>query len=294
MNLKHLVEAQKALMAERGAEAENLCRQAYHCIAEAEAQGFKDKELLKQSMRLFSQALRQQPGYMDACLGLAYLAILLEQQLIASRYLQLVLDTDPHNSEALSLLDFLVDEPLSSPFDNQASLNPAQLYDQIDHAIFRFQRYCARHRELKIDERADSRTYFQALKTELKQELQQFETQLECLDAAFETHAFRRRLRTGEALCEQLEQALVCSYEMEAVLIALQALHQDLRALHQAIASDVPEHDLALEQIQDQLESFQSQVQRFAEAGANTLQLDYALNIALALIDQAHENLDAR
>lgn len=294
MNLKHLVEAQKALMAERGAEAESLCRQAYYCIAEAEAQGFNDKNLLKQAMRLFSQALRQQPGYTDACLGLAYLAILLEQQLIASRYLQLVLDAEPQNPEALSLLDFLVQEPVSSPRDSQEALNPAQLYDHIDHAIFRFQRDCARHRELQIDERADSRARLQALKTQLKEELQQFEIQLDFLDSAFETHAFRRRLRAGEALCEQLEQALACSYEMETVLTAVQALHQDLRALHQAIAGDVPEHDLELEQIQDKLERFQSQVQRFAEAGANTLHLDYALNIALALLDQAHENLDAR
>lgn len=281
-------------MAERGAEAENLCRQAYYCIAEAEAQGFNDKSLLKQAMQLFSQALRQQPGYTDACLGLAYLAILLEQQALASRYLRLVLSVAPEHPEALNLMDFVLQDAAGPALEHQMPLNHDQLYDQIDHAIFAFQRYWSRHSLLQVDERASCRTQLQERKAKLTAELQQFGTQLDLLEAEFETHAFRRRLRMGEALSEQFEQALACSCEMETVLKSLQALHQELRDVHLAIAAHNPDQEAVLEQIYDRLERLQHQIQRFAETGAQTANLVYAHDIALALLDQAHENLDTR
>lgn len=294
MNLKHLVEVQQALMAERGAEAENLCRQAYYCIAEAEAQGFNDKSLLKQAMQLFSQALRQQPGYTDACLGLAYLAILLEQQALASRYLHLVLSVAPEHPEALNLLDFVLQDAADPTLENRMSLNHDQLYDQLDHAIFAFQRYWSRYSALQVDERASCRKQLQELKAQLTAELQQFEIQLDLLETEFETHTFRRRLRMGEALSEQFDQALVRSAEMEATLKSLQALHQELRGVHLAIAAQKSDQEAVLEQIHDRLERLQHQLQRFAEIGAQTANLVYAHDIALALLDQAHENLDTR
>ena len=100
MNLKNLVQAQAGLINQRRDGSDTLCRQAYALLAESESQGFEDKELLKEAMRLFIQAIRQQRQNPEPYLGLIYLFFLIGEENQANLYLDIVFKLAPQHQEA--------------------------------------------------------------------------------------------------------------------------------------------------------------------------------------------------
>jgi len=294
MNLKQLVQTQEELRAQRGHEAEAQCRQAYHLLAEAEAAGFADKTPLKQAMQLFSQALRQYPGFLEPYLGLAYLSILLEQTDLGRRYLEMALQLEPDHEEALHLLRF-IDEDTHLP-KVEASINAEsdRLYDHLEQQLFYFFRTSLRFQWPPADEELTSQAALQAAQAHLHERIQAFETELERLEPEFDTTALRRHLGPAERALQGIAQAQALALEMAACLPEIQIVATALRDLHAQVAQHLPWDEGALETVTDRYDWLVDQVGAFEAQGGACSGLKRRLNVLQALLEQLQENIDAR
>lgn len=298
MNLKQLVQAQHQLVSQRRDESDMLCRQAYYLIAEAEAEGFQNKDLLKQAMRLFVQASRQQRQEPEPYMGLLYLCLLINEETLAERYLEAVLTLAPDHADALKLKRYLEEAPEADEvlhFAWQGQDLPAdQLYDAVEQSLF----YLVREimdwpaplsAELSAQQLQD--TFLS-----LKQALQQFEAAFSSLDQVFDTASLRRRLQPVEKISSAFGQAIEQFAELQQVQSTLNQLLVAVcqgfqQRLQRQLSSEAVEQ--ALEQWLDQFDNSLQRVAELEQQGHEVAEQRHLGNAIAAIIEQLRELLDS-
>lgn len=297
MNLKELVHAQSQLLQHRHSEADLLCRQAYYLIAEAEAGDFANKALLKQALMLFTQAVRQQRRAPEPYIGLAYLAILLEQRSQARRYLQTALGLNPQQSDAAQLLNYLEQAPpvtTALPAFAEAPFGDLdRLHEHIEQQLYEFVRTLMQQAPPEISFEPEAIRALQATTTALQEQIQTFENRIVLLEGEFDTADLRRRLRPAEAIFKRYQRALDSSESQRAVHGEIIRLIETVRSLFgQSEAEPLsPERERELESLMDRCDWVADRLDELsAEERLETL--EYRYHALIEMIEQVREKLD--
>lgn len=291
MNLKQLVQTQSELLQQREFEVDTLCQQAYHLIAESEATGFTDKQALRQAMQLFSQALRQQRTALEPYIGMAYLAMLLNQNEISRKCLLTALQLSPDHPDALSLLHYLDGEitAISEPHDSKGvDLD----YDVLETELFHLAHHLAQEDLPNADPHSETQTTLQCHLENLQQKVEYFEQKLSPLEDYFNTTNLRQHLKPAENCIRVCLQRLELCREMQATQQHMQNLNYALRALSD-LQEPLQEKERELEKLNDQIEELSERLQRFAQDGGKITDLEHSFRILQAMLEQMQDNLDA-
>lgn len=303
MNLKELVHAQSHLLQHRHSEADLLCKQAYYLIAEAEAGDFAEKALLKQALQLFTQAARQQRRYPEPYIGLAYLAILLEQRVQAQRYLQTVLSLAPQHADAAQLLHYLSHPPETpsawpSPAASALPQTPAdldQLHEQLEHQLYAFVRQLMQQPPPEAGFENATVAELRTQSESLAAQIQVFEQQLVLLEGEFDTADLRRRLRPAEAIYRRYQAALTSSElqmtihgEIIQLIETVRHLWPEFTAPHAAPRSTL---ESQLEKLMDRCDWLADRLDELgAEQALETL--EYRYHALVNMLEELREKLD--
>lgn len=111
--LEELEGLQGHLTEERHAVAAQSYQQGMACLAQAQAEGFKNPARLKEASAHLLEAIRHQHHLPDPYIGMAYLMLLLNQRSDALHYLDEALRIEPSNPSAASLRQLIhTDSPL--------------------------------------------------------------------------------------------------------------------------------------------------------------------------------------
>lgn len=294
MNLKELVRVQSELHQQRSQEAEALCSKAYHLMAEAESGGFQDKDLLKQAMRLFSQAMRQQKDYLDAYIGLSYLAILLNQEKLARRYLEAALSLAPEHGDALKLLRFVEQ---GTPLDTETLAHLSETdraYDALDSELFMRLRQISESTTRPVDSSQSCQETLQSQHSQLQQDIQNFLQRMEALENEFDTAPLRRRIQSLEVHQTELFQALSLAQEAQALEQGIRSLAQNLRQFNTDLKTgQAQQPERELEEYQDLQAQFQQRLKELGKQGVNTETQTHEYSLVAAILERVQEQLDS-
>ncbi len=295
MNLKHLVQAQISLISQRRDGTDTLCRQAYALLAESESQGFEDKDLLKEAMRLFIQAIRQQRQNPEPYLGLIYLFFLIGEETQAQQYLAIVLKLDPQHQEAQTLLRFMQVKPeteqvLQLSWEGE-QLSPEQIYDKLELSLY-YVLQDIRRQDLalaKLNHSAEVLRYLQQLAAWLKQ----FESGLQQLDMSYDTSSLIRRLQPVENRVSQLKSLLAASESLQKLSHSLNTLLAESRQLYQAVeAQQLTEIEAKLERLLDASDKNAQALSDLVGTGVDLAEVQRSYTALKAIIEQIYETID--
>lgn len=289
MDLKQLVQTQSKLLDQRDLEVDALCQQAYHLIAETEAGGFADKQAIKQAMQIFAKAIRQYRTALEPYVGLAYLAILLNQDQIASKCLSTVLHLCPDHSDALRLQQYLNGE--SVELESLSSQSADQKYDQVEIELFNLNCFLQEHLIPRANHQEETQTVLKTLQEELRQKMYWTENELQQLEDFFDTSSLRRRLKPAEKYVSLCQQRLELCLEMHATHQFIQNMLYTLRSLH-GLKIYTEDEEKELEQLSDQTEQMGSRLKDFAQRGGETETVTHHYQILQAVLEQIQENLE--
>ncbi|MGV3525552.1 MAG: hypothetical protein ACO1RX_15085 [Candidatus Sericytochromatia bacterium] len=297
MNLKELVHAQSQLLQHRHSEADLLCQRAYYLIAEAEAGDFANKALLKQALQLFIQAVRQQRRAPEPYIGLAYLAILLEQRDQARRYLQTALGLNPQQSDAAQLLSYLEDTPPSASgiptFAEVAFSDLDRLHEHIEQQLYDFVRTLMQQAPPEISFEAEAIRALRQTSTALQNQIQSFESRIVLLEGEFDTADLRRRLRPADAIFKRYQRALDSSESQMLIHEEIIRLIERVRSLFGQSETQPlsPARERELESLMDRCDWLADRLDELA-AEERLETLEYRYHALIEMIEQVREKLD--
>jgi tetratricopeptide (TPR) repeat protein len=96
------------ILGEGGADLSSKeVQRGYRLIVKAERSSFEDKQSLKDAIRAFINAIACNRSKPEGWVGMGYIALLVEQNAIARRYLEKALQLDSTNEDAQKLLNYL-------------------------------------------------------------------------------------------------------------------------------------------------------------------------------------------
>lgn len=296
MNLKHLVQAQTSLTRQRRDGADLFCRQAYALLAESESQGFEDKDLLKEAMRLFIQAIRQQRQNPEPYLGLIYLFFLIGEEGQAQQYVEIVLKLDPDHQEAQALRHFMQAKPeteqaLKLDWDGE-QLSPEQVYDKLELSLF-YVLQDLRHQSLPLvgfEHLAKISRYLQQLKAWLSQ----FEAGLKQLDLSYDTSSLIRRLEPIETRIGLLHHFIFVCNQLQLLSVDFKVLLSESRLLYQAIAAgQIGGAEVRLESLLDAYDKALQRLLDLETPGLDLSEIKRTDTVLQAIIEQIYETIDS-
>jgi len=297
MNLKNLVQAQAGLINQRRDGSDTLCRQAYALLAESESQGFEDKELLKEAMRLFIQAIRQQRQNPEPYLGLIYLFFLIGEESQANLYLDIVFKLAPQHQEAMALKRFMQAKPpeteqiLHLNWEGE-TLRPEKIFDKLELSLF-YVLKDLRSQPLPIaglNQSAKIAGYIQ----QIENWLSQFEAGLQQLDAIYDTSSLIRRLQPVEARLVLLKQIGANSETINTLAERLNTMLLKSRKLYQAIGSgQKADVENSLEVLLDDFDKNSQLLFELLDKCVELSEITRTYEALKAIIEQIYETIDA-
>lgn len=290
-----------ALADNRRSVSDEAYQKGIDFLAQAQACGFEDKVALKQASEQLIRAIQYGRQNVPAYVAMSYLLILLDDQMMAIRYLNEAKRIEPDNEDVQNLIEFVKNPKSGQDEDDEAFGSEAMgdggeagdaLYEEVRALI---DRELEQLQGIRWEPALTPQAFRQVEEhlMHLEEVRKKLDEQLMELEFEMDTSALRQRARPLEESVQKLAGLRKVSHQM---LRTLQEMQTQIDAVQQDVQCFIvssPELEQKLEHYLDECDRFADVLDQTEEQGYSIAAFEDKYNQLVGAVEQFQDLLDA-